>query len=90
MDADLTQLMQALRDCGSFNEKSLSDAAHYCEAHSDPTSVAQYLLRCKLFTLYQARKYVKGRLTDLFFGKYFIEEKIGEGGMGRVYRGDQP
>ena len=87
MDAEPAQLIiQALRECGSFSEESLTQAATVCQALSDPTSVAQYLYNAQFFTLYQAGKFVKGRHTDLFFGKYFIQEKVGEGGMGRVYR----
>ena len=87
MDSETGQLIvQALRDSGSFSEEALTSAATLCETEDDPTAIAQNLLNSQLFTMYQARKFVKGRLTDLFFGKYFIQEKIGEGGMGRVYR----
>jgi serine/threonine protein kinase len=54
--------------------------------------LARELIRRELLTSYQARKLLSGATRGFFLGDYVILQRIGEGGMGKVYlarrRGD--
>ena len=49
----------------------------------------RYLIHKDHVTVYQLRKIIHGKARDLFLGPYVISDKIGEGGMGKVYRARQ-
>ena len=51
-----------------------------------PVVVAETLFTAKILTAYQARKIRVGRAAELLFGPFLVLDKIGEGGMGKVYK----
>jgi serine/threonine-protein kinase len=89
MDADtIQQLLLALRESGLYTPEQLA-AAERTAATGDAAQLAESLQAAGVLTPYQFRKIRIGRTTDLLFGPYLILDKIGEGGMGKVYRAAQ-
>ena len=62
----------------------------FTEVGHDPVLLADRLKSLGAITQYQFRKIQIGRTSELMFGKFFICERIGEGGMGKVYRALRP
>ncbi|WP_088254381.1 serine/threonine-protein kinase [Fimbriiglobus ruber] len=90
MDADTTQhLLVALRDCGLYTPDQIAAAQKVLTAGGTSAQIADELFSLGLLTQYQQRKVRGGRTSDVLFGPYFVLDKIGEGGMGKVYRAAQ-
>ena len=53
---------------------------------ADPTLAARQLVRLGHITIFQAQQVFQGRGRQLTLGKYLLLDKIGEGGMGLVYK----
>lgn len=84
--ADLS-LYDALLLSGRFSPDQRVEAERlFAEHAADPVRLADALLAAKLITKYMHRKVQTGKAGELVFGQYLILERIGEGGMGKVYR----
>jgi serine/threonine protein kinase len=53
---------------------------------ADPKALARELMQRGWLTPYQANQLLVGRGVDLVLGSYVVLERLGEGGMGRVYK----
>ncbi len=51
-----------------------------------PRQLADRLIRDRLLTEYQARRLLANKPHGMVLGKYVIQDRIGSGSMGRVYR----
>lgn len=52
----------------------------------DAQEFAREMVRQKLLTAYQATAAYQGKATSLFLGKYLVLDKLGQGGMGMVFK----
>jgi eukaryotic-like serine/threonine-protein kinase len=81
-------LIDALRSCGLFPPEQLEGMLRELAAlGDDPPTLMRHLLQREWMSLYQLRKVVHGKVDELHLGPYLLTDKIGEGGMGKVYRG---
>jgi serine/threonine-protein kinase len=56
------------------------------ERFADPKALAAEMLRRGWLTAYQVNRIVQGRARELVLGPHVLLDRLGEGGMGVVYR----
>jgi eukaryotic-like serine/threonine-protein kinase len=80
-------LVRALR-AGSFLSNGQVDvlARELLSRFTDPRSLAKELVRRNWVTPYQINQLFLGREQELVLGPYLLLERLGEGGMGQVYK----
>src|SRR5690348_5626434 len=90
MPVSLEQFSKQLVDCGVMSEQDLrllveklSDA----EKPADAEQLAKRLVRDKRITAFQAQTVYSGKGKMLTMGSYFVLDKLGQGGMGMVLKG---
>lgn len=80
-------LIRALRGSSLFTaEEMRAVAGELAPLGDDPAALMRHLVQVERLSLYQLRKVVHGKAAELFLGPYLILDKLGEGGMGKVYR----
>src|SRR5436189_4122435 len=81
--ADLVTLLRSFR---LLEPDRLAQVVRVSGSFSDPRLLAKDLIQRGWLTPYQVNKLLQGRGQELVFGKYILLERLGQGGMGEVFK----
>lgn len=80
-------LVDALRDSGLLPPAELDALAREVAPFGADTQAAlRHVVEHELVPVYQLRKVIHGKTADLFVGPFVVLDKLGEGGMGKVFK----
>src|SRR4051812_33279042 len=84
--ASTTTLVDALRQYRLLEPPQLQDILPLQARFSDSKSLAGELIRRSWLTPFQANQLLQGKGQELLLGSYVLLERLGEGGMGQVFK----
>src|SRR4051812_32300863 len=84
--ASTTSLVEALRQYRLLDPPQLEELKARQAQFSDSKALAGELIRRSWLTPYQANQLLQGRGQELLLGSYVLMERLGEGGMGQVFK----
>ena len=82
-------LLAIVRRSGVLTERQLDEVKGKVLSGGyphDSLPLAQKLVREQILTEYQAKRFLQGKPHGLTVGKYVIQDRLGSGSMGRVYK----
>ena len=83
----VAQLVDALRQNHLLDEAQTQQLSYaLLPRYADPRALAEELLRLGWLTSYQANHLFEGKGNELLLGSYVLLDKLGEGGMGLVFK----
>jgi serine/threonine-protein kinase len=80
------QLAEELRKAELLTRQQLTQIVPILAALSDPQEFAFALVQKGWLTSFQAEQALAGKCPELVFGGYVLQEQVGIGGMGLVYK----
>jgi serine/threonine-protein kinase len=80
-------LLERLREGELLSEKQLAELAALPEANDpDPRALGKVVYKRGLLTRYQVSAVARGKAKELRVGPYLLLDRLGEGGMGTVFK----
>ena len=80
-------LLQALKESELFSPGQLDRFARVlAPLGDDPQVLCRHLIQHERVPAYQLRKLIHGKAAELLIGPYVVLDKLGEGGMGKVFK----
>jgi serine/threonine protein kinase len=87
LSEQLATFVEATRASGLLSAADMDELARAAESpDADAEALARDLVRRGLLTALQVRRIWIGRGSELFLNQYVLRDRLGEGGMGEVYR----
>lgn len=86
MTIPLEQFVKQLEDSGIIASDTLKDFIPPKASPKDAEDLARELVRQRRLTRFQAEEIYRGKAKSLVLGNYVLQEKIGQGGMGQVFK----
>ncbi len=85
--ASAESLVDALRDSGLFAPAEIDALARELLPFADDMPGAlRHVVEHELVPVYQLRKVIHAKTADLIVGPFVVLDKLGEGGMGKVFK----
>src|SRR6202035_3167378 len=85
--ASAASLVDALRQYRLLEPEQLEEVSRsFQDRFPDPKSLAKALIELGWLTPYQANQLLQGKGQELLLGSYVLVERVGEGGMGLVFK----
>ncbi|MBY0522718.1 MAG: protein kinase [Gemmataceae bacterium] len=81
-----TSLVDTLRQLQLLEPAQLAELSQSAARFADPSALAKELLQRSWLTPYQVNQLLQGKGNELVLGQYVLLERIGEGGMGQVFK----
>lgn len=78
--------VETLRQHPLLESAPKDELAKLVEQFADPKGLAREMMQRGWITPYQINQVFQGRAGDLVLGPYIIQERVGEGGMGAVFK----
>jgi WD40 repeat protein/serine/threonine protein kinase len=82
----VSTLIDSLRDLALLEADQLRQIDEVAARHPEPRVLAAELIRCAWLTPYQVNHLFQGRGSDLVLGPFVLLERLGQGGMGTVFK----
>lgn len=87
MSKQLAAFVESIRQSGLLGPEQVDQIAAWATApNSDPQVVAREIVQREWLTAFQVKLFWKGRGNELFINQYVLIDRLGEGGMGEVFR----
>ncbi|OAI44889.1 hypothetical protein AYO44_13455 [Planctomycetaceae bacterium SCGC AG-212-F19] len=79
-------LVERLHEYELLDARQLGELADRANAATEPRALAQQLIKRGWLTPYQVNQLFQGRGRELVVGPYVVQERLGEGGVGQVFK----